>query len=85
MLNQYITNVNNTTALKEYVQTIIPTVKKHLSEHAKQITDQVTRIKVQKLSEMLCNVETMKRLKESHVLSLMRYMDLVDELKEAHR
>ena len=85
LLNQYITNVNNTTALKEYVQTIIPTVKKHLSEHAKQITDQVTRIKVQKLSEMLCNVETMKRLKESHVLSLMRYMDLVDELKEVHK
>jgi hypothetical protein len=85
LLNQYITNVNNTTALKEYVQTVIPTIKTHLAEHAKQITDQVTRIKVQKLSEMLCNVETMKRLKESHILSLMRYMDLVDELKEVHK
>jgi len=84
LLNQYITNVNNTAVLKEYVQKVIPTIKQQLSEHAKQITDQVTRIKVQKLSEMLCNVETMKRLKESHILSLMRYMDLVDELKEVH-
>ena len=85
MLNKYITNVNDTEALREYVQKVIPTLKKSLAEHAKIITDKVTQIKVQKLSEMLCNVETMKKLKESHILSLLRYMDLVDELKEVHK
>jgi len=34
---------------------------------------------------MLCNVETMKRLKESHIVSLMRYMDLIDELNRVHK
>lgn len=85
LLNKYITNVNDTDALKSYVKQIIPTIKKHLAEHATRITDQVTRIKVQKLSEMLCNVENMKTIKESHILSLMRYMDLMDELTEAHQ
>ena len=84
MLNKYITNVNDTEALREYIQTVIPNLKKSLAEHAKRITDKVTQIKVQKLSEMLCNVENMKKIKESHVLSLLRYMDLVDELKEVH-
>ena len=84
LLNKYITNVNDTDALKGYVRTIIPSIKKNLAEHATHITDQVTQIKVQKLSEMLCNVENMKVIKESHVLSLMRYMDLVDELTEVH-
>lgn len=84
LLNKYIVNVNDTTALKEYIQTIIPTIKKDLATQSKTITDQVTKIKVQKLSEMLCNVETMKTIKESHVLSLLRYMDLVDELKQVH-
>jgi hypothetical protein len=82
LLNKYIVNVNDTTALKEYIQTIIPKIKKDLAIQSKTITDQVTKIKVQKLSEMLCNVETMKTIKESHVLSLLRYFDLVRELKE---
>lgn len=85
LLNKYITHVNDTEALREYVQKIIPTIKKRLSEHAKRIDDKVVKIKVEKLSEMLCNVETIKKIKESHVLNLMRYMDLVDELNEIHK
>lgn len=84
LLNKYITHVNDTTALREYVQTIIPTIKKDLAKQAKLITDPATKIKVAKLSEMLCNVETMKSIKESHILSLLRYFDLVRELKEMH-
>ena len=84
LLNKYITNVNDTNALKEYVQDIIPQIKKDLANQAKFITDKVTQIKVQKLSEMLCTVENMKSIKESHVLSLLRYFDLVRELKEMH-
>jgi hypothetical protein len=85
LLNKYITNVNDTTALKQYVQTIIPEIKKQLSTQSKLITDQVTKIKVQKLSEMLCNVENMKTIKESHILSLLRYFDLITELKGVHQ
>jgi hypothetical protein len=84
LLNKYITNVNDTVALKEYIQTVIPEIKSKLSEQAKHITDPATRIKVSKLSEMLCNVETMKSIKESHILSLLRYFDLVNELKGIH-
>jgi hypothetical protein len=85
LLNKYITHVNDTEALREYVQKIIPTIKTRLAEHSKHITDKVVKIKVEKLSEMLCNVETIKKLKESHILNLMRYMDLVDELNEIHK
>jgi hypothetical protein len=82
LLNKYITNVNDTKALKEYVEIIIPQIKTALSNQAKTITDKATQIKVQKLSEMLCTVENMKTIKESHVLSLLRYFDLIRELKE---
>ncbi len=85
LLNKYITNVNDTEALREYVSKVIPTLKMRLAEHVKHTTDKVTKIKVQRLSEMLCNVETMKRLKESHIVSLMRYMDLIDELNRVHK
>jgi len=85
LLNKYITNVNDTNALKEYVQTIIPVIKKDLANQSKIITDKVTQIKVKKLSEMLCTVENMKTIKESHILSLLRYFDLIRELKEMHK
>lgn len=85
LLNQYITHVNDTDSLKEYINKVIPKIKRQLSGQKKHITDAVTKIKVEKLSEMLCNVESMKVIKESHILSLLRYFDLVDELKKAHK
>jgi hypothetical protein len=84
LLNKYITHVNDTAALKEYIQVVIPAIKKDLAQQANQISDKATQIKVQKLSEMLCTVENMKTIKESHILSLLRYFDLVRELKEMH-
>jgi hypothetical protein len=84
LLNKYITHVNDTTALREYIQVVIPKIKTELSKQSKLITDPATKIKVAKLSEMLCNVETIKTIKESHILSLLRYFDLVRELKEMH-
>jgi hypothetical protein len=84
LLNKYITNVNDTAALKEYIEKVIPEIKKELSTQAKSITDKATKIKVQKLSEMLCTVENMKSIKESHILSLLRYFDLIKELKGLH-
>jgi hypothetical protein len=68
--------------LREYVHTIIPKIKLELANLAKPVDDKVIKIKVQKLSEMLCNVENLKTIKESHVLSLLRYYDLIRELKE---
>ena len=82
LLNKYVTNVNDTATLKDYVRTIIPAIKKQLAESAKIVDDKVVKIKVQKLSEMLCNVENLKTIKESHILSLLRYFDLIKELKE---
>ena len=82
LLNKYVTYVNDTATLKDYVKTIIPSIKKQLAESAKTVDDKVVKIKVQKLSEMLCNVENLKTIKESHILSLLRYFDLIKELKE---
>ena len=82
LLNKYITHVNDTATLRDYVQKIIPQIKKQLAESAKTIDDRVVKIKVEKLSEMLCNVENLKTIKESHILSLLRYFDLIRELKE---
>ena len=85
LLNKYITNVNDIMSLKHYVKKIIPTIKTQLLEQSHLITNQVTKIKVQKLSEMLCTVENINVIKETHILSLLRYFDLIKELKKVHQ
>jgi hypothetical protein len=85
LLKQYITHVNDTDSLKSYIKTEIPKIKRQLTEHVSKTTDDVVRIKIENLAEMLCNVENMKVIKESHILSLLRYFDLVDELNRVHQ
>jgi len=85
LLNKYITNVNDTTTLKRYIEQIVPKIKTELYNQSKLISDKATKIKVQKLSEMICTVENMKMIKESHILSLLRYYDLIKELKGLHQ
>ena len=85
ILNQYITHVNDSESLKQYFEQIIPGIKKQLKEQVLNIKDPATKIKVDKLSEMLCNVETIKIIKESHVLTILRYFDLITELKKANK
>jgi len=85
LLSQYITHVNDSESLKLYFEKVIPSIKTQLKTESSKITDKVIKIKVNKLSEMLCNVETINLVKESHVLSLLRYYDLITELKKANK
>lgn len=85
VLNKYIVHVNDTESLKTYLEGILPNIKKELKEQVSKINDPVTKIKVDKLSEMLCNVKTIKTVNESHILSILRYFDLIKELKQVNR
>jgi hypothetical protein len=85
ILNKFITHVNDSESLKQYFEKVIPSIKKQLKEQVNRISDQATKIKVDKLSEMLCNVETIKVIKESHVLTILRYYDLIKELKQVNK
>lgn len=85
VLNKYIVHVNDSETMKQYFEEIIPSIKKQLKEQVSLITDKATKIKVDKLSEMLCNVETIKVIKESHVLTILRYYDLIKELKQVNK
>jgi len=84
VLNKYITNVNDSESIKQYFEKIIPGIKSQLKEQVSYITDKATKIKVDKLSDMLCNVESIRVIKESHVLTILRYFDLIKELKQVN-
>ena len=85
LLKNYINNISNTNSLREFVDVEVSKTKKELQKHLSLINDKITKIK---LSEAIKQIETLKKgqvVTEKQVLNLMRYYELVKEIKNVHK
>lgn len=85
LLREYINNLSNTNSLKDFIDTEVAKVKKILKSHLTKIDDKITKIK---LNEAISHTETSTRgnfVKDSHVVALMRYYELIKELDNVHQ
>jgi hypothetical protein len=81
LLKEYINNISNTNSLKEFIETETIKVKKQLQSHLPKVSDKVTKIK---LKEAINQAETLMKgriVEDKQVVTLMRYYQLVKELK----
>ena len=88
LLKAYINNVSNTNYLKEYIETKIPYLKKELKKHIPDVKDKVVKIKLKEAVASInkfCKVGKNSVVKDSVVVQLMRYYELLKELKNANR
>lgn len=83
ILKEYINNISNTTALKDFVIAEGKNIAKYIQKALPQVEDQVTAIKLKEVSNIANNFEKVKTIKEHHVLSLLLYYELLKELKNA--
>ena len=86
LLRAYINNVSNTNSLKEYLEVVVPVIKKELKQHSHKLTDKVVQIKLAeaiKSIDKFCGVSKSKLVKDNIVVQTMRYMDLLKELKKS--
>ena len=86
LLRAYINNVSNTNSLKEYLEVVIPAIKKELKQHSKKLQDKVVQIKLAeaiKRIDKFCGVGRSKLVKDNVVVQTMRYMELLKELKKS--
>ena len=84
-MKNYINNISNTNSLREFVDVEVNKTKKELQKHLSLINDKITKIK---LSEAIKQIETLKKgqvVTEKQVLNLMRYYELVKEIKNVHK
>lgn len=82
LLREYISNVSNTNNLKTFVQGEASKIRLFLEEKIKRTKDKTLKIKLAEVSDLLNQYETIKNLDESHISALLRYYDLVNDLKE---
>ena len=84
LLREYINNLSNTNSLKEFIAAEVVKVKTILKTHLRQVNDKITKIK---LTEVITHTDIATQgnyVKDSHVVALMRYYELIKELDNVH-
>ena len=81
ILKEYINNISNTTALKDFVLLEGKLLNTAIKKTLPKIKDKITTIKLNEVCNMLVKLEKVKTIKEDHVLSLLLYHELLKELK----
>ena len=82
ILKKYIYNVSNNTELKEFVAKQLESIKTVLIKHRPKIRDEVTSIKLKGAINKIEEIKKKKHVDEATLTSVLRYYDLVSELKE---
>ena len=81
-LREYINNVNNTVTLKSFVSAQVPKMQALIKKYSANVTDKVTKIKLAETISLLEKLKTVKVVKDNHILSMLRYYELIKELKK---
>lgn len=81
LLENFILNVSNTNNLKEYFGAECAKVARKLAELNKHVNDQATKIKINESVNLLKTMNQGKTVKDDEVLAMLRYYELVKELK----
>ena len=81
LLREYINNITNTNSLKEFIENETIKLRGILSRFIPKINDQVTKIKLKEAINQLESVNKGNIVKDKQVVTLMRYYELIKELK----
>jgi len=81
LLRKYIYNISNTNSLKEFIKKEIGDVKKQLHSFLPEIGDKVTKIKLSEAINQSDKLLKGRIVEDKHVITLMRYYELLKELK----
>ena len=86
LLKAYINNISNTNSLKEYINERLPFIKKELIKYKNEVKGEVAKIKLKEAINSInkfCNVDSKSKIvDDAVVIQLMRYYELIKELKK---
>ena len=84
LLKEYVYNVSNSPKLKAFLNKEIELVKGELETLA-QNTDQVTKIKITEVKNMIKPLCKKSSVHDDNVINLLNYYSLVNELKSVQK
>ena len=81
MLREYINNVTNTVTLKEYIKQESRNLIGQLTKLKNVVPNKILRIKIHEVTNLLKDLSERHAIKDKDVLTMLRYYELVKELK----
>ena len=81
ILKEFITSVNSTTRLKNIVNEELEKIKTKVGKFSGKIKDEVVKIKLQEVLKNLEPVKKTEKITDNHLINLMQYYDLVNEMQ----
>lgn len=81
ILKEFITSVNSQTRLRNLVNEELMKIATEVNKLASKVKDQVVKIKLDEVSKAIVPLSNKERITDSHLVNLMQYYDLVNELK----
>jgi|TARA_R110001583_G_scaffold14755_3_gene61531 hypothetical protein len=81
MLREYINNVTNTVTLKEYITTESHKLINEMTRLKTIVPNKILRIKLNEVTNLLKELSERHSVKDKDVLTMLRYYELVKELK----
>ena len=81
LLKEYINNVSNTNSLKEFIDNEVVKIKRALKALLPKVNDKITKIKLTEAIDYTDEATKGKIVKDKHVVALMRYYELIKEIK----
>lgn len=81
ILKEFITSVNSQTRLRNIINEELDKISKEVSKLSSKVKDEVVKIKLDEVAKAIMPLTKKERITDNHLVNLMQYYDLVNELK----
>jgi hypothetical protein len=81
ILKEFITSVSSTNRLRDLINKEIVVIKERIEALADKVNNEVTKIKLNEIINNISEVSKKEKVNENHLVNLMQYYELINELK----
>ena len=81
---EFIESVDNTSRLKEFYNNEVKTIKESIKLSYSKVKSEVIKIKLNEVSSLIKELDKRTIIKSDHLVDLLQYHSLLEELNKAH-
>jgi len=81
LLKEYINNISNNSNLKKYIISEVNIINKAIKLLTKKVDNNVVKIKLDEVAQQLTLINKERKIKDKHLVSILRSYNLIKELK----
>jgi hypothetical protein len=84
ILREYLNSIDNKVKLKEFYNTNIQEIANNIKHQLNKVDDSVTKIKLEEILNMVKPLTKEEKIKDNHLVDLLQYCDLIQEIEKIH-